>query len=466
MPQPEKVLNPDGSPQEWFGAELRYWRKRRAGLSAAQLGPMVQVSPDVISKIEKGQYKCRRDLAERLDAVLETGGVLTRAWGMVFGDADKRRRDADSARRGQVEGTIQVHQGRMLGRDTPAPLPESLPPVDRRAFLAATSLAAFAPIDLARLVAPTASPELPKHIRPTELDQLRLVADSIHRWDNAQGGGGLVGDFASRSMEWAVRLLSVDCPEQLRPELLGSVARLGIVVGATHFDAYAHDEARVAFKISSECAEEAGDWWLRAKTFSFLSRQATWLGDPDEGLTYAEKGLVRSDRLTPTIQAMLHSARARAFGKMHDVQGTLAAVGAADDAFARSNPAEDPQWMRYYDEAQHHGDTAHAMFDLAIHKDQDPGRAAQRFATAVAGHSDDYARSRGISRTKLASLIMAKGDPMQAIAIGHQALDDVGRLTSRRAADDLKELRRFAGHHRTLEEAAHLRQRIATTLQA
>ncbi|MFI9755808.1 helix-turn-helix transcriptional regulator [Streptomyces collinus] len=465
MPQPEKVLNPEGSPEEWFGAELRYWRKRRPGLSAAQLGPMVQVSPDVISKIEKGQYKCRRDLAERLDAVLETGGVLTRAWGMVFGDADKRRRDADRVRNGVVEGTVQVHQGRMLGRDTSAPLSESLPPVDRRAFLAATSLAAFAPIDLARLVAPTAPPELPKRIRPTELNQLRLVADSIHRWDNAQGGGGLVGDFASRSMEWAVRLLSVDCPEQLRPELLGNVARLGIVVGATHFDAYSHDQARVAFKISSECAEEAGDWWLRAKTFSFLSRQATWLGDPDEGLTYAEKGLVRSDRLTPTIQAMLHSARARAFGKMHDVQGTLGAVGAADDAFARSNPAEDPVWMHYYDEAQHHGDTAHALFDLAIHKDQDPGRAAQRFATAVAGHSDNYARSRGISRTKLASLVMAKGDPMQAIAIGHQALDDVGRLTSRRAADDLKELRRFAGQHRTLEEAAHLRQRITTTLQ-
>lgn len=466
MPQPEKVLNPDGSPEEWFGAELRYWRKRRPGLRAAQLGPMVQVSPDVISKIEKGQYRCQRDLAERLDIVLETGGVLTRAWGMVFGDADKKGREADRARRGMVEGTVQVHQGRMLGTETSAPLPGSLPPVDRRAFLAATSLAAFAPTDLASLVAPTAPPELPRRIRPKELEHLRQIADGIHRWDNAQGGGGLVGDFASRSMEWAVRLLSVDCPPQLRPELLGGVARLGIVVGATHFDAYTHDQARVAFKIASECAEEAGERWLRAKTYSFLARQAVWLGDPDEGLTYAEKGLVRSDRLTPTIQAMLHSARARAFGKMHDVQGTLAAVGAADDAFAHSNPAEDPPWMAYYDEAQHHGDTAHALWDLAIHADQDPGRAAERFTTAVAGHSDEYARSRAISATKLASLVMAKGDPMQAIAIGHQALNDVGRLTSRRAADDLKELRRFAGHHRTVEEAAHLRQRITTTLQA
>ncbi|MEU3281409.1 hypothetical protein ABZ698_30885, partial [Streptomyces antibioticus] len=118
------------------------------------------------------------------------------------------------------------------------------------------------------------------------------------------------------------------------------------------------------------------------------------------------------------------------------------------------------------DEAQHHGDTAHALFDLSIHADQDPGRAVQRFTTAIAGHSDEYARSRGISNTKLASLVMAKGDPMQAVAVGHQALDDVGRLTSRRAADDLRELRSFAGRHRGLEQAAVLRRRITATLQA
>ncbi|WP_323138661.1 hypothetical protein [Streptomyces mirabilis] len=61
---------------------------------------------------------------------------------------------------------------------------------------------------------------------------------------------------------------------------------------------------------------------------------------------------------------------------------------------------------------------------------------------------------------------MAKGDPRQATVIGHKALDDVGRLTSRRAADDLKELGRFAGRHRKVEEAMYLRQRIAASVQA
>jgi hypothetical protein len=104
------------------------------------------------------------------------------------------------------------------------------------------------------------------------------------------------------------------------------------------------------------------------------------------------------------------------------------------------------------------------LFDLVMQRGQDPGQAQQRFETAVAGHGEAFKRSRAISRTKLASLIMAKGDPVQAISIGHEALDDVGRLTSRRAADDLRELGRLSGRHVESEKALQLRQRIRATL--
>ncbi|MER5665678.1 helix-turn-helix transcriptional regulator [Streptomyces mirabilis] len=468
MPQPEKKLDPGASPQAWFGSQLRKRRKERK-LTARELGKLVQVSDDMILNIELGKYpSCQLQLAKQLDETLGSDGLFEDAWPMVFGsaDADKKRSDADNASRPGVEASVPPRTGRILGRDTSASPPGSRTPVDRRSFLAASSLAAVAPIDLASLVAPTAPPELPKQIHEKDIAQVLHAADGIHHWDNEHGGGGITSVVASRSLEWSVSLLSVPCSEPLRPQLLRAVARLGIVVGASKFDAYEHDDARVAFKIASECAEEAGDWHQRAKTFSFLARQEIWIGDPDAGLTYAEKGLVRSDRLTATERAMLHSARARAFGKMHDVQGTLAAVGAADDAFAQSDPTQDPPWMAYYDAAQHAGDTAHALFDLAIHADQDPGQAGRRFEIAVAGHGDEFARSRAISRTKLASLLMAKGDPRQATVIGHKALDDVGRLTSRRAADDLKELGRFAGRHRKVEEAMYLRQRIAASVQA
>ncbi|MFF4911327.1 XRE family transcriptional regulator [Streptomyces sp. NPDC001260] len=397
---------------------------------------------------------------------LGTDGLFSDAWKMVFepADADKKRPDAEKKPSSTVEVAVPGRSGRILGSDSSPPSGSSAS-VDRRAFLATSSIAAIASLDLVALVTPANAP-LPTRIRRLDVEQILAAADEIHRLDNKQGGGGLVGVIAGHAMRWAVSRLTVPCPEQLKAPLYAAVARLGIVVGASHFDAYAHDDARIAFKIAADCAEEARDWHLRAKVYSFLARQAIWVGDPDTGLTYAEKGLVRSDRLTPTIQAMLHSARARAFGKLGDVRGTLAAVGAADDAFSKSNPADDPPWMAYYNEAQHHGDTAHASWDLAILANQDPARASHRFEIAVAGHSDDYARSRAISGTKWASLLMAKGDPCQAAAIGHKALDDAGRLTSRRAADDLTDLSRFTKRHRGLPDVERLRERIATTLQA
>ncbi len=467
MPQPMKKLDPGASPQEWFGNELRGLRLEQ-GLSAKELGRLVQVSDDMILAIEKGRYpSCRRDVVQRLDDLLGTGGLLDRAWPMVFGnrDADRKRADAEKASTRMREGPVQAPPGRILGRDGPTLRPGSRDPVIRRSFLQIGGLAAIAPLNFTEVFAP-AELSVPASVNPSHVDQVLTVATAISSMDNELGGGGVVRDVAARAMQWSAGLLQAQLPDHLRTDLFAAVSRLGIVVGASAFDAYHHDEATQAFRFAADCAEEAGDWHLRAKTYSFLARQAVWIGAPDDGLTYAEKGLVRSDRLTATEQAMLHTAKARAFGRMGNVRGTMAAVGAADDAFTRAQPAEDSPWMAYYDEAQHNGDTAHALFDLAILVSQDPGRAVRRFDIAVKGHTDAYKRSRAISRTKLASLLMAKGDPRQAAALGHDALNEAGRLTSRRAADDLRQLGRFASKHRTIREASALRDRIASAVPA
>jgi hypothetical protein len=59
---------------------------------------------------------------------------------------------------------------------------------------------------------------------------------------------------------------------------------------------------------------------------------------------------------------------------------------------------------------------------------------------------------------------MATGDPLQAATLGHHAMDAVGAIRSRRAAEDLRELHRYAAAHRQFEEVTHLRLRIATLM--
>jgi hypothetical protein len=241
------------------------------------------------------------------------------------------------------------------------------------------------------------------------------------------------------------------------------VGYLAHVTGFMAFDAYAHDDARRMFRFALQCAEESGDWHLRAKVLSSMARQAIWCGDPDTGLTFTELAMVRADRLTATERAMLHTGRARALAKLGRIQETASAVGAADEEFSHTRPANDPDHMRYYDAAQHAGDTGHALWDVAV-LGHFTTEAHHRLSTAVTGHDQRFARARTMSQIKLASLVMATGDPCEAATVGGRALEAVSTIRSRRAADDMRDLRRFAEPHEQLTGVAELIHRIGTVV--
>lgn len=329
----------------------------------------------------------------------------------------------------------------------------------RAAFVGAGLLAS--PSALLDLLAPLRPSDAPKRVGRGEIEQVRGAADLLVSWGHSHGGAG-VREAANAQLRWFGQLLNAQSTPEVRVELHEAVGLLGHATAHMAFDACAYDDARQIFKFALACSEEVGSWHLRAKVLSSMARQEIWRGESDLGLTYAELALVRSDRLTATEQAMLHTARARALAKLGRRQDTLRAVGQADEAFAHTAPAGDPPWMAYYDAAQHAGDTGHALFDLTVqgHRTEAPAR----LQTAVDGHTAGYVRSRAMSQTKLASLTMAVGDPDEAARIGLAAVADAGGLHSRRAAMDLAELRTYAGRHTGVPEVAELRHRLATAL--
>ncbi|HET9257828.1 MAG TPA: circularly permuted type 2 ATP-grasp protein [Pseudonocardiaceae bacterium] len=82
-------------------------------------------------------------------------------------------------------------------------------------------------------------------------------------------------------MHWSVGLLGASCPTRLRLELFSAVGDLAHRAGFMAFDAGAHDDASRVFRFALACAEKTDDWPL------------------------TEHALVRADRLTETVQAML-----------------------------------------------------------------------------------------------------------------------------------------------------------------
>ncbi|WP_327591354.1 hypothetical protein OHA25_60495 (plasmid) [Nonomuraea sp. NBC_00507] len=364
------------------------------------------------------------------------------------------------------------------GRRNP---PTTVADVDRKQFIR-TAMGAAAAVPLADLTMPGQTLSPPAAVQPSDIAELRNIAHVFTTWDHTYGGC-LVREAVNAQLRFALGLLKQSCcPTKLHDPLYSAVGWLSHAAAFMAFDAYAHDDARKMFAVALTCAEEANDWHLRAKVLSSMARQAIWVGDADNGLTLVEFALVRADRLTAGERAMLRSAQARAFAKLGRVSETWEAVKEADKEFNRIHPGEEKPWMRYYDAAQHQGDTGHAVFDLAI--DGRPlgkvidgkvideavnaeyvAEASARLAGAVEGHTAAYVRSRAISGIKLASLTMAAGDPEEAAAIGGRAVADAGTVRSRRAQDDMRELAQFARPHEKRTPVAELRHRIRAAVQ-
>ncbi len=334
-------------------------------------------------------------------------------------------------------------------------------PVRRSDFfrVALGTAAAFAmPMPLRELAAVTQPTPIPSLVGKTEIQQVLNTAQVFSTWDNTYGGG-LVREAVAAQLAYAVDLLNARCSASNRADLLTAVGFLGHTSAWMAFDAFAHDDARRMMRLALTCAEEAGNPHLRAEVLSRMARQAIWCDDPDTGLTFAELALVRADMLTSTERANLHTVRARALATLQRVDDAVRAVGQADDEFSNSRPENDPVWMAYYDEAQHGGDTGHALYDLAMHG-RFVSEARRRLQTAVDGHGDNYVRSRAFASLKLTSLVMATGEPEEAAFLGQAALDDVGHVRSQRAGWYLRELHSLAAPHRKLDPVADLRQRL------
>ncbi|MET9129960.1 helix-turn-helix domain-containing protein [Streptomyces antibioticus] len=78
-----RELDPSGSPLAYYGYELRRAREA-AGLTQGQLGSIVFCTGSLIGQIETASKVPQRELSERLDAALGTGGLFSRLVGLVL----------------------------------------------------------------------------------------------------------------------------------------------------------------------------------------------------------------------------------------------------------------------------------------------------------------------------------------------------------------------------------------------
>ncbi|WP_049649460.1 helix-turn-helix domain-containing protein [Kitasatospora sp. MY 5-36] len=423
------ILHPERSPEEWLGNEIRQWRMLR-GYGQDELGTLVHLSGDLIGKMERGERRCLPHHAEALDIALDTGGALARSLVLV---------NMQVGLRGEDDSAVATAQA---------------------AHPSAASVDSLSPIAVP-LIQPGSGPG--SSVLPGDIAHVESAAAVLRSWDNLHGGGGLVRETAVAQLRWVRGLTEAPCSSPLRPKLLTAASRLASAAGAVLLDTGEFAEAGRHLRWATELAEEASDWSARAVSFNLRSRLATWCEQYEDSVTLAELGLVRSDRLSPAERAMLNNAAARGHARLGNRQAALAAIGRSDEAYGQVRATQESPWMSYYDDAQHHGDTGHAVYDLALtgHAVDD---ALDRLRNAVDGHSQSFARSRTFSRTKLTGLLLVVGDPDDVLPETELAMAEVARLRSHRAVRDLQELASIARRYERHSGLQGLHLQIAATV--
>jgi hypothetical protein len=132
------------------------------------------------------------------------------------------------------------------------------------------------------------------------------------------------------------------------------------------------------------------------------------------------------------MEACAHAARG-------DASPCLRALSDAENAFARSTPAEDPPWVDF-DEGGLAGHLARCFRDL-----NQPQEAEPLAAKSIQLCRPTHLRTRVQRYAILASAHAQQGDLEGACAVGRQALAEVPRLRSRRALDDVARVVQLVG---------------------
>jgi hypothetical protein len=291
-----------------------------------------------------------------------------------------------------------------------------------------------------------------------EVQNVQAVTRAVATSENRHGGG-LSVEAGLSQLRWSGQLLEATANNDVRQALFEAVGNLSSVVAYSAFDVADYKSADHCFTFALWCADKGKSWALRANTLAEMARKAVYLGDPEEALSLIEFAQVRSDRVSATAQAMMAAIRARLLALTGKYDEARAEVDHADERFSGRDPIADPPWLCYYDEAEHQGSTGRALIPAACALNQ-LDLAASRLQAAVRLQHEDYPRSRTFSRTRLASLMMATGDPREAVPIGRQAMAEAIPLRSRRIVRELHGLARAAKPHAQIGDVADLRQEI------
>ncbi|WP_267244615.1 hypothetical protein [Streptomyces sp. PR69] len=285
----------------------------------------------------------------------------------------------------------------------------------------------------------------PARLSQPELDLLETTTAMFRTWD-AQCGGGLRRKAVVGQLHEVTDLLQEPQPPATAKRLFKCAAELAELAGWMSYDVGLQPTAQKYFVLGLHAAKEAGEKSLGSYILSSMSRQMIHLGRPDDALELIHLAQYGSrDCATARTQAMLYAMEARAYANMGQPSKTKRAVRMAEDTFADIglDGEPEPDWIRFFSEAELNAENAHSYRDLAYVAGRSPTYASlaeplMARAVELFGKDEVHQRSYALNLIGMATVHLLKREPEQATTLAGKALSTAKSVRSERVNTRLR----------------------------
>jgi hypothetical protein len=297
---------------------------------------------------------------------------------------------------------------------------------------------------------------VPSSIGMSHVRYLQRCADALWSRDQAIGGAALLRSGLRQWQRARQMLKESSFTETVGRELLGTTGRLGVCVGWLAFDSGQHKLARTLYTQARVLAEQSADPVLNAHVLEKSSLLASYTARTSGKADAARDGLLLAYRAAeearyeplPRLQALIALRHAYAASLLGDKAAFCSGISRARRELDRGPQSEEPEWLRFVDDAEIAGHEAMGSLNLG-----ESHRSEELYRDLLGGNLSP--RNRVYYGAWLASSLLRQGDVGQAISEGQAVLPAlVNGITSIRTIGELRPLR-AAARRTGAEEFCH-----------
>jgi hypothetical protein len=296
------------------------------------------------------------------------------------------------------------------------------------------------------------------------VDLVHAATEMFSQYDYRFGGstpGLLVAQVLCNDILPSLDRVAPGSP--LAAEYLSEVGALLRLAAWTAYDVGDHWLAQSYFAQALRMAKAAGNRTLGGRIFAGMSHQANFLGHHQRAVSLARAAREGfRGQGTPTAIALAWAMEARAHASLRDERACLHAIDQAERCLARREPANEPEWLRFFDMAEFHAEAAHCFRDLGR-----PEMACRHAELSIKSSESLYVRSLSFCRTVLATGHLLRGEVEEAVDVARGVVDTAsGQLRSRRVLVYIGDFRGRLSRHGDAHVVRDFEELVADRLQS